>query len=291
MLDRVKTDPVKYPLWRVEHGLLYRRVHIKYDQLLEEQDRWLLVVPKQRREAIMKSHHDPPICGHLGVFKTTARILQKYYWPGAKCDVAWFIARCLKTKLLQKAPAGQMLSQQPTATRPFEIICLDLVGPLPRSNSGYCYVLSVLDCFSKYVLFFPLRTATTKSILKWLEGYVLLIYGIPRKIIVDNGKQFSSHQFRDCMRLYHNNVQYTSNYHPQVNPVERLHRVLKSIISSYIEDDHRIWEKLLAKAGCAIRSAKHEVTDFTPNFIVFGREPRFTQPTSSLCIQNEIDTD
>lgn len=79
MLDRVKADPMKYPLWRIEHGLLYRRVHIKYDELLEEQDRWLLVVPKQRREAIMKSHHDPPICGHLGVFKTTARILQKCY--------------------------------------------------------------------------------------------------------------------------------------------------------------------------------------------------------------------
>lgn len=278
MVDKVKKSPVNYPLWRVDDHFLFKRVHTKYEELLEPENRWLIVVPRRSRITVIRNHHCPPTCGHLGVFKTTNRIMQSYYWPGIKSDVARFIARCdtcLKTKPVQKAPAGQMLSQQPAASRPFQIISVDLVGPLPRSTSGYRYVLSVLDVFSKFVLFFPLRSATAPGIVKWLEEHVILVYGIPQKLILDNGPQFRSRQFKELMNHYGIQPRFTAYYHPQANPVERVHRVLKSIISSYVGDNHRTWDRLLARAGCAIRSAKHEVTALTPNFVVFGRELNF----------------
>ncbi|KAK4871448.1 hypothetical protein RN001_016470 [Aquatica leii] len=34
-----------------------------------------------------------------------------------------------------------------------------------------------------------------------------------------------------------------ARYHPQVNPTERVNRVLVTAISSYIKDSHRDWDK------------------------------------------------
>lgn len=44
------------------------------------------------------------------------------------------------------------------------------------------------------------------------------------------------------------------------------------MLTSYVSDNHRHWDRYLAKIGWAIRSAKHDVTGETPNFINFGRE-------------------
>lgn len=296
MMKRVIDNPVHYPLWWVDRNKLYKRAKdISYPGLSNSEFSWRLVVPKEQRVDIIRSHHDPPTCGHLGVSKTLARICQKYYWPNMKTHVSRYIQRChvcLGTKPLQQAPAGKMLSQQPTATRPWQVISVDIVGPLPRSTSGYCYIFSVCDVFSKFCLFFPLRSATAASVVKWLEDHVLLVYGIPKKVIVDNGPQFRSHLFRSTLSGYGIELRYTANYHPQANPVERVHRVLKTILTSYVHQDHRHWEKFLAKAGCAIRSAKHDVTGFTPNFIVFGREvqlPHDNDPATSTLQSANFD--
>lgn len=278
MVTNVQNSPAKFPKWWLDDGKLYKCAKTVYPALMDSRDSWLLVVPRDQRLAILRDHHDPPTCGHLGISKTFARIAQHYYWPKMRSSVTRYVNRCevcLKTKPLQRASAGQMLSQQPTASRPFQILSIDLVGPLPRSNSGYSYVLSVHDVFSKYPLFFPLRSATTKTVLRWLEDHVILVYGIPEKIIADNGPQFRSKVFQETLQGYGISLRFTAHYHPQANPVERVHRVLKTIISSYVENNHKTWDTFLAKAGCAIRSAKHEVTGLTPNFVVFGRDPKF----------------
>lgn len=271
--QKVTQSSEKYPLWRVETDKLYRKTKLKYPSLKGTE--WLEVVPRERRIEVIRNHHDIPTSGHLGITKTTARITSQYYWPKLRADVAKYVNRCsicLQTKPEQKAPIGQMLSKQPTTSRPWELVSTDIVGPLPRSTSGYSYILSVMDCFSKFVLLFPLRQATASTIVKWLEDHVILIYGAPKKIIVDNGAQFKSFLFRNLMKNYNISINYTANYHPQANPVERVHRVVKTMLASYVSGNQKQWDKYLAKVAFAIRSAEHEVTGVTPNLVNFGRE-------------------
>lgn len=290
MLEKVRKYPNKYPLWWIDNNRLYKRARLPYPDLADSKNSWLLVVPREERSDIIKSHHDPPTCGHLGVHKTFSRIAQKYYWPSMRTDVARYIRRCrvcLQTKPLQQAPAGHMLSLQPNVSGPFQTISIDLVGPLPRSASGHSYILTVCDVFSKFCLFFPLRSATAQNIVRWLENFVILVFGA-KTIIADNGPQFRSKTFQDIIKEYGIKIKYTANYHPQANPVERVHRVLKTILTSYVAEDHRQWDKLIAKAGFAIRSAKHEATGLTPNFIVFGRD--FALPLDSTACKTDDPT-
>lgn len=292
---KIKRRPHRYPLWRVdEDGKLFKLIAPKYPDLEREADCWKLVIPKHQRNDIIKEFHDPPLRGHLGVYKTVARIQDKYFWPGLKSDVARYVRNCqvcLSTKPEQKKQIGQMLSLTPTASQPWDLIFVDIVGPLPRSSKGYCYILVVADCFSKFTLLFPLRQATTPAIVKLLEDHVILIFGSPKIIIADNGVQFRSKLFADLANTYSIKVSYTAKYHPQANPVERINRVIKTMLSAYIKDNHREWDKYLPKVGYAIRSARHEVTGLTPNFINFGKEIPIPRPQEDVIDENNITID
>lgn len=275
MFSIVQRLPQKYPLWRIESNRLLKHVPSRYPDLVNVADEWKLAVPKDERLDVIRQCHDIPTCGHGGVTKTVARVSQKYYWPKLRADVAAYIRRCevcLSTKPDQRAPAGHLLSKVVTATRPWQIISADLIGPLPRSSKGYAYILVVCDNFSKFVLTFPLRTATALSVTHVLENNVFLLFGAPNQLIVDNGVQFRSRLMRTLAEQYNVKLAFTANYHAQANATERVNRVIKCMLTSYVKDNHRLWDRFIYKVGFAIRSSKHESTGVTPNLVNFGRE-------------------
>lgn len=274
LLRKVEARPEKYPQWRIENGLLLKYVRCTYPALSIEQDYWKLVVPKDHRARVIKDHHDPPSSGHLGSYKTYWRLHRRFTWPKMHADVNRYVRSChvcAQQKPEQKRPAG-LMGTRPEIQQPWQMISLDFMGPFPRSKSGHCYLLVVSDYFSKYLLMFPLRSATAKSLVKILEEQVFCVYGVPQFLICDNGQQMRSREFNHLCNQYQVQINYTANYHPQADPVERYNRVIKTMISSYVGTDHKKWDEHLAQIGCAIRTAKSEVTGFTPYFVNFGRE-------------------
>ena len=274
MLQNISTRPLNHSLWRVEDNIIYHHTRNPYPGLDDPAYDWKIVVPKSHRLEIIKQHHDTPTSGHVGVYKTFHRLAQKYYWPKMKSDVARYIRNCqicLAQKPEQRRPAGLMCGR-PDITKPWELISVDIVGPLPKSSSGYMYILSVQDYFSKFCIFLPMRTANSKTIVKLLEDNVFLLFGAPHMLLSDNGKQFTSNEFKNVAKEYNIKLINTPYYHPQANACERQHRVLKTILSSFVKDNHRTWDKLLQKAACAIRTARSESTGLSPFFVNFGRE-------------------
>lgn len=273
LFRQIQNKPSKFPQWRITDNNLYKNIKVLYPELAQSKDYWRLVVPRPGRQKLIGEAHD--LLCHAGGYKTFHKLAETYYWPKMRYDVSAYVRRCkvcLSVKPEQKRPAGLMLSAQTVISRPFELLCADLVGPLPKSTSGFQYILVVADCFSKFPLLFPLRTATAISVCKAIEDNVFLMFGCPNAVIVDNGVQFRSKEFINLMERYKVSIKYTALYHPQANPCERINRVLKTMLRCYVSDNHRLWDKHLHQVASAIRSSKHEVTGMTPNFIVFGRE-------------------
>lgn len=274
MIDRVTNDPLHYPQWRVGEGILYRRVRNLYPGLEPESQDWKIVVPKSHRFSLIKQNHDVPTAGHSGVYKTHGRLVLKYYWPKMKADISKYVKSCrvcLAQKPEQKAPAG-LMSGRPNITKPWELVSVDLVGPLPKSSSGHMHILSIQDYFSKFCLFIPLRAATAKAVVRNLEDRVFLVFGVPRILLTDNGKVFIGKEMGALASRYNVRLQHTPFYHPQANACERQHRTLKVMLSSYVKDNQRDWDIWLPKVACAIRTSRSESTSMTPYFINFGRE-------------------
>lgn len=274
MVRLVTQKPLSYPLWRVADGKLYKRVKLDYPALRNDDDYWKLVVPKEYRNSVLLECHDIPTSGHLGTFKTFHRVAQLYYWPSMRADITSYVRSCQvcqRTKPEQKLPAGHM-GKPIIPHHPWQILSIDMIGPLPRSNKGHQFIFVVTDVFSKFTLAYPLRRSTAPHICKVLEEQVFLLFGVPQVIKSDNGRQFKSREFTHLLGKYGVKSFFTPNYHPQANNVERVNRVLKTMITAYIKDDQRKWDEHLSALTCAIRTAKHEVTSQTPYFINFGRE-------------------
>lgn len=127
--------------WREEDGLLYRRGTLPGDEDIECRQ---LVLPTQYREHTLRMAHIAPLAGHFGNAKTTNRIKQRFFWPGMAGDVRELCKRCQtcqKTppKYTPKAP----LVPLPIIRTPFTRLAMDIVGPLPSTEEGHRYILTV----------------------------------------------------------------------------------------------------------------------------------------------------
>ena len=117
-----------------------------------------------------------------------------------------------------------------------------------------------------------MREATAPKICKFLEDNVFLLFGVPQIVMCDNGTQFVSTLFTELIKKYEiPKLWYNAKFHPQVNFVERSNRVIKTAIRSYLDNNHRAWDKNLQALAQAIRTSVHEVTRFSPSFLNFGR--------------------
>ncbi|XP_050665535.1 uncharacterized protein K02A2.6-like [Leptidea sinapis] len=202
-------------------------------------------------------------------------------------DVVGFISHChvcLAYKLPTHGTLGKM-GRPKNVSRPFQVLSIDLVGPLPNTRRQNNYIFVVTCCFSKYCLFFPLRRATADLVRKHLENDVFLVHGIPQTIILDNGCQFISKELDRLFKRYKiPNLHFTPKYTPQMNTVERYNKTVITAVSTFINDDHRSWDLNLPQIQFAMNNSVNETTGFTPAFLVHGRE-------LVTCGSHYLDTD
>ncbi len=96
---------------------------------------------------MLKLAHDNLLAGHLGVNKTFHHTTKYLFWPGCKSSIAEFCRTCGVCQRSgnpnQKVPFA-LLQPVPVMAEPFERLILDCVGPLPKTKSGYQYVLTIV---------------------------------------------------------------------------------------------------------------------------------------------------
>ena len=63
-----------------------------------------LVIPRAKREEILRDMHEGSIGGHMGEEKTLGRLKERYYWPGHYADVRNWCATCVNCAA-RKSPA------------------------------------------------------------------------------------------------------------------------------------------------------------------------------------------
>lgn len=70
---------------------------------------------------------------------------------------------------------------------------MDLVVELPSTDSNFDAVFTVVDRFSKMVMFVPCHTTSTaRDIADLFFSHVVCRHGMPKKIISDRDRKFVS---------------------------------------------------------------------------------------------------
>ena len=143
--SKVRPDAaLTYPHFIAVRDRLYR---VSRDTQSEEVVTQLLV-PRSRREMVFQAAHYNPIAGHLGYEKTLNRIMARFYWPGIRAEVRRWCASCqlVNPPAVPRAP----LRPLPLVEAPFNLVGMDIIGPLERSAHGYRFVLVLSGYATRY---------------------------------------------------------------------------------------------------------------------------------------------
>lgn len=101
---------------------------------------------------ILKYFQNSSLGGHEGIHRTTNKIKKNYAWKGMHNDIQNFIklcTNCQQNKHFKKTKMPMEITS--TGRFPFERIAVDIVGPLPETNSKNKYILSIQDDLTKFM--------------------------------------------------------------------------------------------------------------------------------------------
>jgi hypothetical protein len=160
-------------------------------------------------------------------------IRQGFYWPTHIKDVEEIVKTCeacQSTSPHQSKPSA--IVQLIPPTWPLQRWGMDLVGPLPPSQRGNRIAVVAIEYFTRWIEAKPLATIMSESVRKFFWQNIICRFGVPRTLMVDNGKQFDSDKFREFCKNLGTTLTFTSVYHLESNrEVERANRIVFSAIS------------------------------------------------------------
>jgi transposase InsO family protein len=249
----------------MEDGILY---NISKNIFPKRRQEWQnrIMLPKKFRYDVFKSYHCDKTTGHMGVGKTFDRISSKYYWKNYFEDIKNWVLKCdtcQSRKLKQNSNFGKLLSIPVTA--PWEIVGIDVLGPLPPTKEGFRYILVLTDHFTKWPEAFSMVHADAETAARIFVNEIICRHGAPRKLISDRGTIFLSSLLTNICRILEIEKIANTAYNPQANGLtERYNKPLCDMMAMYTNKEGKNWNEYLPFALLALRTAIQNSTKETP---------------------------
>jgi len=189
-LKRAGIKMLKDEEWKIEDGIVLKEGRI-------------YVLEGDLRREIIQLHHDTPVEGHRGRWKTAELIVRNYWWPGITKEVGRYVDRCdvcQRYKNQSKAPAGKLMPNA-IPEKPWSHISADFITKLPLAQ-GYDAILVVCDCFSKMAHFIATMEKTSvEGLAKLFRDHIWKLHGLLESIILDRGVQFVARMMKKLNNL------------------------------------------------------------------------------------------
>ena len=257
--------------YMIEDNILYRMV----DDLFVK-DRKLLCLPVKLQRDVIQTLHSDITSGHLGLVKTLDKIRKRFYFPQMLKIVRKYIQACMDCQS-RKKPVGKPYGnlQNIISTEPFEICFMDMFGPLVKSSKGNRYVIVFTDSFTKYVELKAVKDQKAKTVADFFIHHIVLKHGAVERIVTDQAQSFCSEFMEIIYSSFASKHTKASPYHPQTNgQAERFNRVLADSLALFVKKNQKDWDRYVPYVQFAYNSARSESTQFSPFYLMHGREPR-----------------
>ncbi|KAK3250676.1 hypothetical protein CYMTET_39951 [Cymbomonas tetramitiformis] len=249
-------------IWRVAEG--------RY-QLVLAQDSPL-------RELVMREAHESPAAGHTGRDKTLDRVSRRFWWPRMSKDVTDWCKSCVvcqQTRPRNGYPDGQLNPLQ-VPVRLWQVVSIDFVTGLPRTERGYDAFATFTDKLSKMVHVVPMLYADSSAaqIARMYFDQVWRLHGAPMKIVCDRDSRFRDEMHLELHRLMGVQVASTTPYHPQGDgQAEHTNHTVERMLRAYVDANQHDWDLWCTPVEYAINDSRSAVTGFTPFELTYGHAP------------------
>ncbi|CAF1370955.1 unnamed protein product [Rotaria sordida] len=208
----------------------------------------LIWIPKTMINQVLFLHHDHHTAAHMGINKTTTKLVNKTKLPG-------------KMNII------------PTPNEVMGLVGMDYWGPTVQSTrNGNKYVITMTDYLSKYVFAKAVRTNSAQEAAEFFLD-VCYHYGAPTKLITDQGPHFMAELTKSTINSCHTTHILATPYHPMSNAqTERFNATFVPALSKLMNEQNQDWDELLQPVIYAYNTSQHGTTRFSPFQIMFGRE-------------------
>ena len=208
-------DPPKVSQYRQEHNHLLNGQDILYRwaRSRESEEALLqLVLPAAQREVALRGCHDK--VGHLHLEHMLDLMCDRFFWPSwlpRQKSTLGSAAHALPLKPGSPNPLENIIATHPLELVHLNYLCLEPGKGLDEN------ALVVTDHFTRYAQAYVTRTQTTQMTAKTPWDMFIVYYGLPKKILTDQGQNSESQLVADLCELMGMQKIWTSLYHLQTN--------------------------------------------------------------------------
>jgi len=148
---------------------------------------------------------------------------------------------------------------------------MDFVEGIPKSD-GYSVILVMVDRFTKYAHFIPLKHPYNAAIVaRAVFNNVIKLHGLPQTIVSDRDKIFTSAIWKELFRLMGTQLLFSSAYHPQTDgQTERVNQCLEMYLCCVVYDDPKQWKQMLSQAEYWYNTSFHTSLGCSPFHALYG---------------------
>ena len=198
--------------------------------------------------------------------KSTARTYM--WWPYLSKQIEEAVKKCTPCTV-NRRNAIRAPIMEAESSGVWNKIAVDICGPSDVLDGNTLF--TVMDYKSHFPFAFVINRADSRAVIQCLVQ-LFSIFGLPKSIVSDNGRQFVSNEFEAFLRF--NGIQHlkSANYFPASNGrVERLHATVKTRIQRIRHGSPEVsFATALHRTLYDIRSTVCESTGVTP-FQEIGR--------------------
>lgn len=268
----------------IKDDLVYR--HLEKDNTVP---RDVIVAPCHIHVPLIKEAHASKYGGHQKEYKTSARILEQWWFPGMHSQINEYIEKdcaiCIRNKGLDKVSHTYLKPLEPTGI--FSTVHFDLFGPLMTSSQGKKYVLVIVCSTSKYAAFTAVPSKEPEQIAKVLFDEWITKFGIPNCLISDQGKENKNKLIKHICDLLQIDQRFISVAWPQANAqAEILMKHITKYLKSATSDKPLEWEQHLPALMWAYNTSHNKALNMSPFEYLYGQPAR--SPLNNISLMNKV---
>ena len=133
-----------------------------------------------------------------------------YYWLTMESDCCKYVKKCHKCQIYaDKIHIPPTLLNVISSPWPFSMWGIDMIGMIePKASNGHRFILVAIDYFTKWVKAASYANVTRQVVVKFIKNQLICRYGVPDKIITDNGSNLNNKMMKELcseFKIAHHN--------------------------------------------------------------------------------------
>ena len=137
------------------------------------------------------------------------------------------------------------------------------VSNMKRWNEGICFILTCIDCFSKFAWAFPLKNKSASVVASQLQN-LFCQEGAWAAVHTDRGKEFEGGVDVLCERFGIKHVRGLPYHSSTQGQIERFNGILRALMTKYISENTKSYLGALPGLVYSYNCKKQSATKFTP---------------------------